>query len=108
MLFKLLFISLLSVGFASSSYENEFKSYVEKYNKHYNQSEYAKRYKIFSENMDYINYSNMNTSKTYKLGINNFTDMSKSEFNRKYLNLRINQTHHHHHHNNYFHKHHHS
>ena len=106
MLFKLLFISLLSFGSASSSYENEFKSYVEKYNKHYNQNEYVKRYNIFSENMDYIKYSNSNTSKTYKLGINNFTDMSRTEFNKKYLNLRINQTHHHN--NNYLHKHHHS
>ena len=51
MLFKLLFISLLSVGLVSSSYENEFKSYVEKYDKHYNQNEYIKRYNIFSDNM---------------------------------------------------------
>jgi cathepsin L len=100
LLFKFLSLLLITentVGFNNSTYETEFNAYIIKYNKNYNQkkneTEYLMRYKLFSENMEYIKYSNMNTTKTYKLGINNFTDMSKMEFNRKYLNIRINETH---------------
>lgn len=74
----------------NTKYVIEFKNYVKQYGKIYNKSEYDKRYTIFSNNMDYISFSNKNTSKTYKLGINKFTDLTRKEFNHKYLNLKIN------------------
>ena len=93
-----------------------FSQYLAKYNKHYNNTEYSKRESIYYDNLNYIQKSNSNTTKTYKLGINNFTDMTHDEFSQLYLNLKINtrKKHmrksvysgkkskiiHHHHHNN--------
>lgn len=68
---------------------SEFDAYLDKYNKSYNSSEYMYRLKIFNTNLDYITLSNENTTKTYKLGLNNFTDMTHIEFKKQYLNLNL-------------------
>jgi cathepsin L len=75
-----------------SKYESEFEDYVKEYGKIYNNTEYMRRYEIFETNMDYIEQSNKDTRKTYKLGINNFTDISHEEFKKTYLNSKINPT----------------
>lgn len=71
-------------------YQDEFEDYIIKYDKTYNNTEYSRRYDIFETNMDYIKKSNKDTTKTYKLGINNFTDISHEEFEKKYLNFKMN------------------
>ena len=78
----------LTLYFGSNS-NSEFDAYLDKYNKSYNSSEYMYRLKIFNTNLDYIILSNENTTKTYKLGLNNFTDMTHIEFKKQYLNLNL-------------------
>ena len=68
---------------------NEFNKFIEEYNRNYTKSEYLKRYEIFSENLNYINYVNKQ-NKTYKLGINNFTDITHEEFKYLYLSYNLN------------------
>jgi cathepsin L len=79
---------LLKISLVITS-NSTFDHYLKEYNKSYNSSEYAYRLKIFTQNLNYINLSNNNKSKTYKLGLNNFTDLTHKEFKKQYLNLKI-------------------
>ena len=65
-------------------YVDLFNSYLKEYNKFYNTSEYWKRYYIFKDNYKYIQ-EHKNKNKTYNIGINNFTDVSRNEFKSIYL-----------------------
>jgi len=88
-MYSLLFLGF--IGFSSIDYfkyKSNFDNYLEHYNKHYNSSDYWYRYNIYEKNMDYILERNANLS-SYKLGENNFTDMSTIEFNSIYLNHKI-------------------
>lgn len=79
------FFSLFAItNIPDSTMNSIFRDYIKTYNKNYNFSEYNTRYHIFSNNYNYILYKN-NIS-NFTLGINNFTDMSRSEFKYKYLN----------------------
>lgn len=71
---------------------DEYNKYLTKYNKHYNESEYWYRYHIYDKNMEYINLRNQELT-SYKLGENNFTDISINEFKQIYLNLKISVNH---------------
>lgn len=80
-----------------------FRDYTKNYNKNYSQIEYNYRRKIFGENYNYI--LKKNNEINYTLGLNNFTDYSRSEFNNIYLSGLINHkqynhnSHYHHKHN---------
>ena len=65
-------------------YISKFNSYLKEYHKSYNDSEYWKRYYIFQDNYEYIQQHN-GKNKSYSLGINNFTDVSRDEFKSIYL-----------------------
>lgn len=79
------FFSLFAIANIPDSTMNTiFRDYVKTYNKNYNFSEYNTRYHIFSNNYNYILYKN--NINNFTLGLNNFTDMSKSEFKTNYLN----------------------
>ena len=67
---------------------DEYNSFIRKFDRNYNSSEYWYRYHIFEKNMDYIGESNKK-DKPYKLGVNNFTDMTLGEFKNVYLRLNI-------------------
>ena len=60
-------------------YLKEYDSFIESYNRHYDNNEYWERYYIFKYNLIHINDIN-SQNKSYKLGINNFTDLSHLEF----------------------------
>lgn len=49
-----------------------------------NDIEKAKRLNIFTKNVKFIESFNNNDSKSYKLGINKFTDLTSEEFMRYY------------------------
>ena len=89
-MYNLILFYLMSIGanLTYFSYLDNFNNYIHDYNKHYNVSEYWYRYNIYETNMKHINFRNTNLT-TYKLGENNFTDMTTTEFNKKYLNLKI-------------------
>ncbi|CAG9331412.1 unnamed protein product [Blepharisma stoltei] len=68
--------------------EEEFKSYILKYNKNYNKDEYLKRFKIFRDNLGFIHNQNA-LGLTWTVGINQFTDLTTQEFKAKYLHSKI-------------------
>ena len=92
-LFSLFSLMSISSNISYFSYLNDFNTYLETYHKNYNDSEYWYRYNIYETNMDYIKERNTNLT-SYKLGENNFTDMSTTEFNNIYLRykMEINQS----------------
>lgn len=77
--------------FLSSPKKELFKVYHFIFKKEYdlNSSEGVNRYKIFKNNLKFIEESNAKNL-TYKLGVNKFTDVSDEEFRQKYLNLNLN------------------
>jgi len=71
------------------SYPNDvisFTSYLNEYNKTYDEEELGQRYKIYKSNIDYINEKNR-LNLTYTLGVNNFTDINRSDFKSSRLNF---------------------
>ena len=83
-------ISLITISSNISYFTHldNFNHYISNYNKHYNESEYWYRYHVYEKNMDYINQRNMNLT-SYKLGENNFSDISIEEFNSIYLRYKM-------------------
>jgi C1A family cysteine protease len=64
----------------------EFQNYLTKFNKHYSSNEETTlRLKIYQHNVEKINRINSDDTKTYKAGINQFTDMTHEELIRKIL-----------------------
>lgn len=68
---------------------NEFNNFLINYNKSYfTINEYWLRYFIFKNNSEYINNKN-NLNLSYKLGINEFSDLTFEEFSHKYKGYTI-------------------
>lgn len=90
---SVLFVNVYNVNGYTYDYTkkdtSKFDAYLKEFGKSYGKHEYWRRFDIFNENMEYIKTSNSDTSKSYKLGINNFTDMTHKEFSKKYLNFKI-------------------
>jgi len=64
----------------------KFKRFIEKYQKKYDTvEEYMARFKIFKQNL--LRFQTIN--KNYRTGINQFSDMTQTEFRKTYLNLNI-------------------
>ncbi|GMI64304.1 senescence-associated gene 12 [Hibiscus trionum] len=60
---------------------DRFEQWMASYGRAYqDSSEKDKRFQIFKENVEYIDSHNADTSKNYKLGVNEFTDLTKEEF----------------------------
>jgi hypothetical protein len=75
-------------GFAPPSVQPDlarYTRYVREYNKHYTDAEFWSHYKVFNENVEYIESANKNRSIGYYLGINAFTDIPRRDFARTYL-----------------------
>jgi len=49
------------------------------------------RHKIYSENVALIEAHNQDSTQTYEMGINQFTDLTKAEFTTRYLTLKVNK-----------------
>jgi cathepsin L len=87
-LFGLFSLLTISGNISYFTHLDNFNHYLETYDKHYNASEYWYRYHVYDKNMEYITERNMNLT-SYKLGENNFTDMSIEEFNNIYLRYKM-------------------
>jgi C1A family cysteine protease len=62
----------------------QFQKFLNKYNKKYNTvEEYLLRYDVFKKNLNKFRQNKA----SYKMGINQFTDLTPTEFRKKYLNL---------------------
>ncbi|KAG8494520.1 hypothetical protein CXB51_012164 [Gossypium anomalum] len=63
------------------SMSDRFEQWVSSYSRLYQDAaEKEKRFQIFKENMEYIESHNGDTNKKYKLGVNEFTDLTNEEF----------------------------
>ncbi len=83
--FYLMLFCLLSSVFGSySTIHTKFQDFINTYNKtYYTVSEYNYKYNIFKYNVEYINYMNY-LNNSYKLSINNYTDINHTEFTFDY------------------------
>ncbi|KAL2458503.1 Senescence-specific cysteine protease SAG12 [Abeliophyllum distichum] len=88
---KLVFVALLVLEMWASqaiarslqdaSMVERYKQWMGQYGRAYNDNaEKAMRYKIFKENVKYIETSNKAGTRPYKLGINQFADLTNKEF----------------------------
>jgi cathepsin L len=64
-------------------YQAEFSQFVKKYGKKYTHDEFFPRYNIFKANFNKIRHHNMNSKATYTMAINEFADMTFTEFHSK-------------------------
>ncbi len=88
MLSKIVFLALLGVALCVATDAEvtvEFGSFLKQFGKKYDTlEETIKRYNIFSENYRYIEEHNRKNS-NYKLGVNQFADLTLEEFKALYL-----------------------
>ena len=85
---KLILVALLALTFCIDNSERktfqEFQKFLIKYNKKYNTiAEYFLRYNVFKKNLQRFSQNKA----SYKMGINQFTDLTPTEFRKGYLNL---------------------
>ena len=85
---KLILVALLALTFCIDKSERntfqEFQKFLIKYNKKYNTiAEYFLRYNVFKKNLKRFSQNKA----SYKMGINQFTDLTPTEFRKGYLNL---------------------
>merc|ERR1711865_205262 len=74
----------LPVKLSENDYESLFKSFITEHNKVYLESEMESKFRTFKDNMDFIFDHNENHAETlgYTVGVNQFADMTSSEFKR--------------------------
>ena len=83
-IFLMLFCLLNSVSSLYCTTHTQFQDFINTYNKtYYTVSEYNNRYNIFKYNVEYINNINY-LDRSYKLSINQYTDLNPIEFNSGY------------------------
>ena len=85
-MFSIFFLLIIPLTHALDTTPEGYKHYTIQYNKNYTQNEYRYRYHIFKTNVNYINRE----QRSYHMGLNHFTDMSKMEFRIKYLGHHFN------------------
>ena len=84
-LIVLLFASIACDAELETMIFKQFQKFITKYNKKYESiNEYLARYEVFKSNI-IDTFSNEET--TYKTGITQFSDLTKQEFKKIYLNL---------------------
>ncbi|KAH8274501.1 hypothetical protein KR044_002091, partial [Drosophila immigrans] len=81
---KVIIAILLFIGLAHANLEEEFNSFKEIYNKVYKDfSEHDQRKQIFKDNAEFIKQHNQRHAageKSYKMGVNQFSDLLSEEF----------------------------
>merc|ERR1719486_1811368 len=74
---------------SEASYEAAWQGFVTEHNKEYHPSEVLMRFRVFKDNLDFINDHNENKAEElgYTVGINQFADMTNAEFRRTMTGL---------------------
>jgi len=87
-------IALLAVAasaFTEKEYRAAFLKFVKDNNKHYAQSEFASKYRVFKANMDFVQEWNSN-AENHRVAVNKFADLTIAEFSAMYLGTRATVT----------------
>ena len=69
---------------SDTEYNYHWGRWVSQYNKSYSHLEHGQRREIFKHNLDYIISHNMYSNATYTLKLNQFADLTKSEWKRQF------------------------
>jgi len=87
-LFLLSLLAFITVSFALSEQElaQTFEEWVNKHGKIYNEDEVLYRFRIFSQNVEFVNKHN-SEDHSFKVGLNRFADLSNTEFMERYAGL---------------------
>lgn len=78
-----LFVAL-AVGLTEQEYQKAFTDWMLTYRKSYGHDEFQARYRIFRENLDFINAHNA-AGHSFTVAMNEFGDLTSEEFGRMYL-----------------------
>ncbi|CAH8295255.1 unnamed protein product [Eruca vesicaria subsp. sativa] len=72
--------------FEASAVTEKHEQWMARYHRVYSdESEKTKRFEIFKKNLEFVEKHNMNTNNTYKLGVNQFSDLTNEEFRARYM-----------------------
>jgi C1A family cysteine protease len=82
-----MFIALLSSAYAFRPAVEEFNSFTQLYKKTYTPEEYDTRFDIFRNNLQLIRTHNQGNA-SWKMGVNEFTDLTSEEFRMRYLGFK--------------------
>lgn len=90
-IFLFVLLALASAApMSNDDYQTEFIKFIDKHNRHYSHDEYHIRFNIFKENFDHINRHNERYERgevSWKMSMNEFTDIQWYEFKEKYIGL---------------------
>jgi len=83
-------LAFATVSFALSEqeYATAFEEWTVKHNKVYSDEELLYRFRVFSQNLDYINEQNSEDS-TFTVALNKFSDLTNTEFMERYAGLHV-------------------
>jgi len=89
---KVVLVLAVLCGFAyalsESEYQSSFTFWMQQNQKSYHHDEFLARYKIYKNNMDFINQHNAKNA-SYKVAMNKFGDLSVEEFSGLFLGTKV-------------------
>jgi cathepsin L len=88
----ILLLALLAVAFAARTdreYQREFTKWMQTHQKAYHHDEFQNKFNVFKANLDFIDAHNADNTKTHKVAVNKFADLTGEEFARFYLGTKI-------------------
>ena len=71
--------------FKDSEYTLQFTDFITRYNKNYSNDELLTRFEIFKENVEKIEDHNNNPDHSWKMEVNQFADLTSSEFKTSFV-----------------------
>jgi len=77
-----------AMAFSETEYQEGFRNFMHKYKKSYHHDEFRSRYANFKTIMDFVDQHNK-LGKSYTVGINQFSDLTGTEFAQYYLGLNM-------------------
>ncbi len=75
----------LSISVEERAVQARFNGWMREHKRSYQSEEFLQRYQQWRNNLDIVERHNADNSKTYKLAMNEFSDMTTEEFAKRYL-----------------------
>jgi C1A family cysteine protease len=80
---SILLLSVAVSAFTEREYQSHFTTFVKKFEKRYKHDEFFTKYNVFKTNLEIIEQHNSKPNQSYTLGVNEFADMTFTEFHAK-------------------------